>query len=239
MVPIELSTPAVESYLSLSSGSDPTQHSSRFMAVLEAAWSELRRIDPDVPQVVLLALSAREYSCRGHFTMEAWRKRHEQSLLHEVAVHPGMFESPADLLITILHEAAHAVLWERRKDGDQHCCGVSLTGYYHRKEFRSAARRLGLQVHFRNRRYGFCVTTWPVGGVPEKYTTVLETLRRFTVVASRRLPPHVAPPPAKKQVPWLLVECACQPARTVRVPGGELQRGGIVCGVCGGRFTRV
>ena len=236
MVPIELSTPAVESFLSLSSGSDSTQHSSRFMAVLEAAWSELRRIEPDVPPVVLLVLSAREYSRRGHFTMEAWRKRHEHQLLHEVAVHPGMFESPADLLITILHEAAHAILWERRKDGDQHCCGVSLTGYYHRKEFRSAARRLGLEVHFLNRRYGFCVTTWPTDGVPEKYTSVLETLRQFTVVASRRLPPHVAPVAPKKQVPWVVIECGCIPKRLLRCSPAELLRGTVSCGVCGERF---
>ena len=198
MVPIEISTPVVESFLS-SSGFDSPRHGSRFMAVLDAAWGELRRIEPAVPQVVLLALSARDYSRRGHFTMDAWRKRHEQRLLHEVAVHPGMFESPADLLMTILHEAAHAVLWECRKDGDQHCCGVALTGYYHRKEFRSAAQRLGLEVHFLNRRYGFCVTTWPAAGAPERYRSVLETLRQFVVVASRQLPPHVAPAPAKKQ----------------------------------------
>jgi hypothetical protein len=102
---------------------------------------------------------------RGHFTMEAWRKGHEQQLLHEVAVHPGMFESSDKLLITILREAAHAILWEIRKDGDNHCCGVPLAGYYHRTEFRSSARRLGLGVHFLNRRYGFCVTTWPDVGV--------------------------------------------------------------------------
>src|SRR5262249_11045864 len=70
VMPIELSTPVVESFLS-SSGFDSTPHGSRFMAVLDTAWGELRRIEPDVPQVVLLSLSARDYSRRGHFTMDA------------------------------------------------------------------------------------------------------------------------------------------------------------------------
>jgi hypothetical protein len=236
MLPTELSTPSVESIAQLRSGFDSTRHSSRFMAVLDAAWGELRGIEPALPQVVLLALSAREYSRRGHFTMEAWRKRHDQRLLHEVAVHPGMFESPGDLLITILHEAAHAILWESREDGDQHCCGVSLTGYYHRKEFRDAARRLGLGVHFLNRRYGFCVTTWPAAGIPEKYGGVLETLRQFAVVASRRLPARVVPVAVKKQVPWIALGCACLPQRLLRCSPAGLQRGAVICGVCGERF---
>lgn len=98
-------------------GKDLQQHISRLMAVLETAWQELRRIVPGLPSVVLVVLSAREYSRREHFAMESWRKRHQENLLHELAVHPGMFEYPHGLLITLLHEAAHALLWECRKVG--------------------------------------------------------------------------------------------------------------------------
>jgi hypothetical protein len=210
--------------------------SSRFLAVLESAWSELRAIIPNLPTVVMLVLSARAYSLRGHFARDAWRKRLDEQLLHEVAVHPGMFESPDDLLITILHEAAHAILWEGRGPRDKHCCGVSLTGYYHRKEFRATATGLGLEVHFLNRRYGHCVTTWPVSGVPEKYRSVLGTLSQFAVVTSRRLPPHVAPAVVKKQVPWISLRCACSPARFLRCHPRELNLGKVICGVCDEQF---
>ena len=210
--------------------------SSRFLAVLESAWSELRAIIPNLPTVVMLVLSARTYSRRGHFARDIWRKRHNEQLLHEVAVHPGMFESPDDLLITILHEAAHAILWEGRGPRDKHCCGISLKGYYHRKEFRVTATDLGLEVHFLNRPYGHCVTIWPAPGVPERYRTLLATLRQFSVVASKRLPPRVIPPVTKKQIPWISLRCACNPPRTLRCHPREAHSGDIICGVCGGRF---
>ena len=156
---IQSSTSVVECAQVSYASSGSHKNSSRFTVVLETAWSQLRGMIPGLPAVVLLVLSAREYRRRGHFATEAWRKRRDRDLLHEVAVHPGMFECPEDLLLTILHEAAHAVLGEGRRVGDHHCCGVSLTGYYHRKEFRDAAEQLGLAVHFWNRRYGFSVTT--------------------------------------------------------------------------------
>jgi hypothetical protein len=235
-LPTGSSTTVVESAQEHYAGSDSFKHTSRLTAVLEKAWSLLRGILPGLPAVVLLMLSAREYRRRGHFAQDAWRKRQEQDLLHEVAVHPGMFESPEDLLVTILHEAAHALLWEERKPGDRHCCGVSLRGYYHRTEFRDAAVQLGLNVHFLNRRYGFAVTTWPASGVPIRYRGVLEILSQFAVVTSRRLPPHVVPVASKKQIRWVVLGCACVPQRLLRCPRAELLRGTVICGLCGERF---
>jgi hypothetical protein len=222
---IRISTAVVESNQPSSTRSGSHKQSSHLLEVLEEAWSDLRDLIAGLPPAVLLVLSAREYRRRGHFAREAWRKRREEELLHEVAVHPGMFEAPDDLLITILHEAAHALLWESRKDGDQHCCGVSLSGYYHRREFRDAAVALGLKVHFLNRRYGFCVTTWPAAGVPDRYRAVLAALARFAVVATQQLPRHAAPAGVKRQVPWLLVRCACSPRRVLHCPPEEFQLG--------------
>jgi hypothetical protein len=147
-----------------------------------------------------------------------------------------MFECPEDLLITMLHEAAHALLWEGRTPGDPHCCGVSPTGYYHRKEFRDAAVRLGLEVHFLNRRYGFSFTAWPPAGAPPRCCGVLGTLGGFAVVASRLLPARIAPAAVRKQVPWVDLGCACVPQRLLRCPPIELRRGALICGVCGRRF---
>ena len=207
-----------------------------FTAVLETTWSQLREIVPGLPQVVMLVLSAREYGRRGHFVGDAWLKRHKQDLLHEVAVHPGMFVSPDDLLNTILHEAAHAILWDNRKEGDRHRGGVSLKGYYHRKEFRRMAEQLGLKVHFLNRRYGHCVTTWPAAGVPEQYQRLLHILGNFSVLTSKRLPRIFAPEPPKKQTRWVVAGCACGPPRILHCYPHEMQRGGIVCRLCGEHF---
>jgi len=230
------STSLVESTQAWYAIPDSHKHGSRLTALLETAWKQLREMIPGLPAVVFVVLSAREYRRRGHFARDAWRTKRKVDLLHEVAVHPGMFECPEDLLVTMLHEAAHAVLWEGRKDGNKHCCGVSLAGYYHRKEFRDAAMQLGLDVHFLNRRYGFSVITWSATGVPPRYQGVLETLSQFAVVASQRLPTRVVPVAVKKQVPWVVVGCACVPQRLIRCPPAELQRGAVICGVCSERF---
>jgi hypothetical protein len=46
----------------------------------------------------------------------------------------------------------------------------------------------------------------------------------------------VVPVAVKKQVPWVVLRCACIPQRLLRCPPAELHRGSIVCGVCGRRF---
>src|ERR1035438_5230978 len=85
----------------------------------------------------------------------------------------------------MVHETAHAIPCEKRKDRDRPYCRVSLSGYYHRVECRTAARLLGPEVHFRNRRYGFAQTTWPTSGVPPKYCGAIELLGQFTIMASK------------------------------------------------------
>lgn len=208
-------------------------YSGDMSGVLDQAWYELRSARPEIPPVIMLVLSARECRRRGHFCMDAWRQRSEEHTLHEVAVHPGMFESPKDLLVTMVHEAAHSILWERRQEGDKHCCGVSLSGYYHRVEFRLVAEGLGLDVGFLNRRYGFTLTDWPVSGVPSAYQTVLEILGRLQVVATKRLPSRPGLAGRGKALGGgLVLGCRCRPIRKLRVPRGELQRGSIVCGEC-------
>jgi hypothetical protein len=195
------STPAVESTSGV--GAEPLL-SDGVAAVLECAWDILRLLVPGLPGVVLLVLSAREYKRRGHFSMEAWRRRQQPELLHEVAVHPGLFDSPEDLLVTLIHEVAHTILWENRKPGDTHCCGVSLSGYYHRTEFRSVAQQLGLEVHFLNRRYGSSWTGWPKTGMPPRYGPVVEILSRLSLVATHTLRARV-PPPRDARVPDCIV----------------------------------
>src|SRR5262245_24511752 len=120
---------------------------------LEKAWLQLRRLHPRIPAVVILVLSAGDRGRkRGHFRGSSWQYSRERQA-HEVAVNPALFASPEDLLATLLHEAAHAVL---HKEGG----GVSGR-YYHLQAFRDASRKFGLECAFHNTRYGWTRTYWP------------------------------------------------------------------------------
>jgi hypothetical protein len=108
----------------------------------------------------------------GHFCESVWRTRGIESG-HEVALNPKLFDSPEELLGTLLHEAAHALLFEWGMNG-----GCGPDGFYHREEFRNVSRKLGLECLFNNRRYGYNITRWPKVGVPRQYQRVLKLLRR-------------------------------------------------------------
>jgi hypothetical protein len=108
----------------------------------------------------------------GHFSSCVWRTSNARSG-HEVALNPALFDHPEDLLATLLHEAAHALLFEWGLKG-----GCGPDGFYHRKEFRNVCNKLGLECVFTNRRYGYSRTRWPKEGVSKQYGGVLELLRR-------------------------------------------------------------
>lgn len=239
-MPIPRSTSVVDLLRLSSHHTLSKNHCSQMTRTLEKTWCELQRVVPDIPAVVLLVLSARDYSRRDHFSPKAWRDPTNGELLHEVAVHPGMLGSPQDLLATLLHEAAHAILWEKRSETSKHCCGVSWSGYYHRVEFRSAAQRLGLKVNFRNRRYGFCLTTWPEQRVPEEYSGATNILKQLQLIAARQLPSLRTKPEAIKcstqRGHSRRAACCCAPPRSLRISCNQFLLGPIYCGACGQVF---
>lgn len=140
---------------------------------LERAWARLREVEPCVPPVVIVLVPVgRKQGKLGHFSGLVWRAgRGERG--HELAINPVLFDRPEDLLGTLVHEAAHALLFEWGLRG-----GCGPDGYFHREEFRGVCERLGLVCSFRNRRYGWSDTAWPVAGVPMKYRSVLRLLTR-------------------------------------------------------------
>lgn len=104
----------------------------------------LREGEPCLPPVVIVV--RRERSKRGHFSGCVWRANRGEGG-HEVAINPALFDAPENLLGTMLHEAAHALLFEWGLHG-----GCGGDGYYHREEFQRVCQKLELACRFNNRR---------------------------------------------------------------------------------------
>lgn len=153
--------------------SDISGRGSGAVNCLERAWSKLRSLHPCVPEAVIVVLgaNARE-GLRGHFAKCVWRAS-VSGQGHEVAIAPHLFADPPELLHTLLHEAAHGILYEWGLSG-----GCGPDGYYHREEFRHVCQKLGLECSFNNRRYGWNLTSWPNNTVAERYRPFVVLLRR-------------------------------------------------------------
>lgn len=208
---------------------------------LAALWNRIRALHPGVPAVVLVAAPAPhgKPNVMGHFAALRWSAKDDRSArLHEVVVVGEHLDKPVEeTLDTLLHEAAHALNFERGiKDAS--------ANQYHNRHFKLAAEELGLTVN-QVAHYGFAVTALP----PEtaaRYQGETEDLRR--VLIHRRQPsavpagvgPSVPPggPPApdsggsvsrsRKAV------CACP--FIIRVSKSVIDATSIRCESCGSLF---
>lgn len=204
---------------------------SSVLDTLEVVWEEIRRFEPRVPNAVLTLLDVRTRGrLRGYFAKSTWRKR--KGAAHEVAISPKLIGHPAECLATILHEAAHAVLFET---GDN--AGVGSTPYYHTTKFRDQCVKFGLSCNFLNTRYGWVLTSWPHSGVPKCYKSIIDLLRRDLPAGTggfthRKVKGRNLPRPGHT-----ILACGCADgARTVYVKKSVLESGGIVCSFCGQEF---
>src|SRR5215210_8679490 len=90
-----------------------TINTAGLVAALESCWASIRDRHPQVPAVVLVVASgspstARQQMKWGHFARLRWQ--HGTTRLPEVLVSgEGLNRSPNDILITLLHEAAHGL----------------------------------------------------------------------------------------------------------------------------------
>ena len=129
----------------------------RLIEALSRVWTRIRIRHTDVPPVVLLAAPAPRGEMRvlGHFAALRWRGRHQSDEhLHEVVVvAEHLNRSPEAIVETLLHEAAHAMNFERKI----HDCSNSQ---YHNAKFRQAAEEIGLRVE-RVPHYGYALTVLP------------------------------------------------------------------------------
>jgi len=111
------------------------------VSTLTHVWSAIRQRHPEVPGVILLAAPASRGNVLGHFAALRWSgKKAKEKLVHEVVVVAEYLDRPAaEILGTLLHEAAHAANFEA---GIKDCS----KSQYHNKRFKEAAEKLGLEV---------------------------------------------------------------------------------------------
>jgi len=127
---------------------DVPERGSTALRAVEDAWEMLRALAPSIPPAVLTFVDIRSRGrLRGYFAQSIWKK--QKGRAHEIGISPKLIGDPKEMLATMLHEAAHAMLSAEGKNG-----GIGSTSYYHTKILRDQARELGLQCDFRNTRYG-------------------------------------------------------------------------------------
>ena len=126
----------------------------KLMEALDAVWSKIRSLHPEVPEVILLAAPSPRHQMNvlGHFAALRWRtKKQEIFNLHEVVVVAEHLDrTPIEITGTLIHEAAHALNFER---GVFDCS----RSQYHNREFKKAAEEVGLEV-VQVPHYGFAMT---------------------------------------------------------------------------------
>lgn len=217
-------------------------YSLRLISALTDLWNAIRARHPEVPAVVLLPAPSpvRRMNVLGHFAPLRWKgkAKSDDHRLHEVIVVAEHLDRGAeDILDTLLHEAAHALNFEKRiKD-----CSKSQ---HHNAHFRAAAEALGLSVS-RVPHYGWANTTLPPE-TAQLYEAELMALRE--VLISRRRPVFVAsaPPPGGGSTDedadgdtgtrdrHLRAHCACP--HVIRLSKKTLKTTVIRCENCGEVF---
>jgi hypothetical protein len=114
------------------------------LTALETAWDAIRARHPEVPAAVLIVGSGSPAKPNaamkwGHFASLRWQ--HGDTRLPEVLISgEGLKRTPAEVLVTLLHEATHGLADARNiKD-------TSRQGRWHNKKFATLAAELGLSA---------------------------------------------------------------------------------------------
>jgi hypothetical protein len=200
------------------------------VAALEAAWSAIRTRHPDVPAAVLIVGSgsparAGASLTLGHFASSTWQ--HGDTRLPEVMVSgEGLHRTPAEVLCTLLHEAAHGVAHTRDIQD------TSRQGRWHNRKFATLANELGIDVT-KDPRIGWSVSTLP-DTTAAHYQSTLDALG--SVMSAYRHTNPTGPTNGRtSNNNGTSAECACP--RRIRVATTVLAEGPILCGLCGTPFT--
>jgi hypothetical protein len=219
----------------------------RLVEALATVWSRIRERHPDVPGVVILAAPSprKQLNVLGHFAALRWSaKKKGNDHIHEVVVVAEHLDRPVEKIVgTIVHEAAHAMNFERQVFD----CSRSQ---YHNQRFKEAAEELGLEVK-QVPHYGFAKTR-----MSEKTITLYvdEIARLNDALVHRRKPFVIAKPAPPKDGtrdgPFdeddnaddrptsrhLKAVCSCDPPFIIRVSRRTLAETRIICARCGEEF---
>jgi hypothetical protein len=199
------------------------------LAALEQCWAAIRDRHPEVPAAVLVVASgsparASQSLKWGHFATSRWQ--HGDSRLPEVLVSgEGLSRTPAEILTTLLHEAAHGLADARGIED------TSRQGRWHNKHFAAHAQELGL-IPSKDAKLGWspCTLRPETGdaytGELDQLTTALGAYRHAEVIATKT---------RTNNNNGVSAECVC--ARKIRVSRAVYEAGPILCGLCEGRFA--
>ncbi|GIL30445.1 RRQRL motif-containing zinc-binding protein [Actinocatenispora comari] len=201
---------------------------SRLAAVLEDAWAAIRAQHPDIDHAVVIigpGTGTGRPAEHGHYGSLRWRHRHSDAEFAEVLVAgEGLSRTAAEVLGTLLHEAAHALADARQvKD-------TSRQGRWHNKHFAQLATELGLAVE-PDDKIGFRTTITDL--TTGRYQSTIAALDGAITLFRH---PIEAKPKKKRDnsnnpIP---LECLCP--RKIKVAPTIAEAGLIRCDVCGHAF---
>jgi curved DNA-binding protein CbpA len=203
---------------------------SRLLAVLEDAWTAIRRHHPQIPPVVIIigSGSTGRHRLYGYHDPARWRVA-EGDRAEIMISGEGLTREPADVLGTLLHEAAHALAASRGiKD-------TSRQGRYHNQKYKTLAGELGITVEHDDR------LGWSTTNVPE--TTARTYAVQIAALAEamtlwRHAEHHAANggngTGGGRSTNLLAACCPC--GRSIRIAASTLAAAPVICAACDGKF---
>jgi hypothetical protein len=207
---------------------DDTFTATGLLTALEGCWNAIRTRHPEIPAAVIILGSGSsprpgDVMKWGHFASLRWQ--HGTRQLPEVFVSgEGLSRTPAEILTTLLHEAAHA-LADARQIQD-----TSRQGRWHNKKFANHATELGLTPS-QDPKLG-----WSPCELPTATAGLYEVeLKGLTDALSvYRHPEPIRSKNRTNNNNGLSLECAC--GRKIRASRSVVDLGPITCGVCNTPF---
>ncbi len=203
--------------------------SAPMIAALETAWATIRARHPEVPPVVLVlgagSLGGRGGLRLGHFAALRWHQGDEAALPEVFVGGEGLARGPAEVLATLLHEAAHALA---------HVRGIrdtSRQGRWHNARFKTLADELGIAVT-KDPSLGWSPTSLTDESRAAYAATVAELGAALRL--HRRLEPTGTQATTKRPAQ---PACVCDCGRRIRIAPTVLAAGPITCGLCGTDFA--
>jgi hypothetical protein len=198
------------------------------VAALEDSWNAIRANHPEIPAAVVIVGpgTGNGRAVWGHFSGMRWQRMNDETRYSEIMVAgEGLQRPTADVLGTLLHEAAHALADARGiKD-------TSRQGRWHNKQFAKLANELGLTTEPDDK-------TGYATGMPhltvERYGSTITALKAAITLFRH---PEAEKPKKKRDNSNnpVALECACP--RKIRVAPTVLEQGPITCDVCEHPFS--
>jgi hypothetical protein len=197
-------------------------------AALEGCWNAIRDRHPEIPAAVIVlgsgtSSTAPEVTMLGHFAALRWQ--HADTKLPEVFVSGEGLQRPVgDILVTLLHEAAHALADARGvKD-------TSRQGRWHNKKYAELATELGLTIT-QHPKFGWSDSQL-TDGTADIYAADLQALTDALSVYRHPEPVHSNERTNSNNG----LSCECDCGRKIRVSRKVYEAGPITCGVCNSPF---